>query len=774
MKDTGELFEIKFVNTSKDLYTLGRVRPFYYELSLEPFKYNVNAMEYNPSKYLYVESGISFTDVPVVSPTTSKEASYPSGLKLYKTEDLYLNYEISGAVDTITNETLYWNTYIKSGSDFGGADLEIQYANIQGTTVSVPRKDFFLTSFVTPSNNATVTGNFIPTGNNQNYYFRTYGINPKGYYSRNYRANNFYFSSTILNDYTNLIELNDFKYSTSHDDKTNVSVSNDDPGRFQSVVLNIANLIHDKQLDLQWTLNNLVPILKIWSNNELTYRLRFGTGNFDGDGIGIESVISTDYLAPSNTSSETIAYTGLNYLNLQSYLKDDVISDFWIAIDAKEKNGGVKYTSQQTLASAAYNQPHGYLFGLFNNDQMTSEKYDLNKATATIKSDNNISVVLPGAPSYIGDSYLFFTDKKASTGFLTPSNLNKIMYQQFTAPTYLSFVKALAASGIQLRRGFFNGVNSFNTQTPVLKSDGQEGVVKSGYLAIKLSTKFEDNLMAQYDNDFTNGNTYDLNNYTKNSNLTSVAPIPVNYGSYPVGLTTTYRFPRVNDIGVAVDTDRQIVNNLVFLPQASTIPFYITNGLKDLVDNNQLSGEINALSGALSATISGLSGALSATISGLSGEAFIKNKNNSGHLTLASGYNINILSGNLNLSGNATLGRDYNNTITITGKFLRGIKSYSAPSGSSQAAATIITSDKVIVTGAAVNGSLALPSGLYGAEIEVRNRSTQTILIYPAGNDRIVESNGGISGINTPISINNSGNRNFVFGFSGANNLWFS
>lgn len=39
-KDTGELFEIKFVNTSKDLYILGRKKPFYYELSLEPFKYN--------------------------------------------------------------------------------------------------------------------------------------------------------------------------------------------------------------------------------------------------------------------------------------------------------------------------------------------------------------------------------------------------------------------------------------------------------------------------------------------------------------------------------------------------------------------------------------------------------------------------------------------------------------------------------------------------------------------------------------------------------------
>lgn len=45
MKNTGELFEIKFVNTSKDLYTLGRIRPFYYELSLEPFKYNDESID---------------------------------------------------------------------------------------------------------------------------------------------------------------------------------------------------------------------------------------------------------------------------------------------------------------------------------------------------------------------------------------------------------------------------------------------------------------------------------------------------------------------------------------------------------------------------------------------------------------------------------------------------------------------------------------------------------------------------------------------------------
>lgn len=45
MKDSGELFEIKFVNTSKDLYVLGRPRPYYYEISLEPFKYNDESID---------------------------------------------------------------------------------------------------------------------------------------------------------------------------------------------------------------------------------------------------------------------------------------------------------------------------------------------------------------------------------------------------------------------------------------------------------------------------------------------------------------------------------------------------------------------------------------------------------------------------------------------------------------------------------------------------------------------------------------------------------
>jgi len=40
LNGTGELFEIKFVDHTKDFFTLGRKIPFFYELQLEKFKYS--------------------------------------------------------------------------------------------------------------------------------------------------------------------------------------------------------------------------------------------------------------------------------------------------------------------------------------------------------------------------------------------------------------------------------------------------------------------------------------------------------------------------------------------------------------------------------------------------------------------------------------------------------------------------------------------------------------------------------------------------------------
>ena len=45
LNGTGELFEIKFVNQTKDFFTLGRKYPYFYELSLEKFKYSQEVID---------------------------------------------------------------------------------------------------------------------------------------------------------------------------------------------------------------------------------------------------------------------------------------------------------------------------------------------------------------------------------------------------------------------------------------------------------------------------------------------------------------------------------------------------------------------------------------------------------------------------------------------------------------------------------------------------------------------------------------------------------
>ena len=45
LNGTGELFEIKFVNHTKDFFTLGRKIPYFYELELEKFKYSQEILD---------------------------------------------------------------------------------------------------------------------------------------------------------------------------------------------------------------------------------------------------------------------------------------------------------------------------------------------------------------------------------------------------------------------------------------------------------------------------------------------------------------------------------------------------------------------------------------------------------------------------------------------------------------------------------------------------------------------------------------------------------
>lgn len=132
------------------------------------------------------------------------------------------------------------------------------------------------------------------------------------------------------------------------------------------------------------------------------------------------------------------------------------------------------------------------------------------------------------------------------------------------------------------------------------------------------------------------------------------------------------------------------------------------------------------------------------------------------------------LTGNLNVNGNTNLGDAYADQILITGKFLRGIATYSGAGVTTQASSTTIASDKVIVTGAGVaNGALTLPAAIAGMEVEIRNRFNLGISVYAnPGGDRIFDSGFLIANAN-PIVLNSGNNRNFLCAPSGGINIWF-
>jgi hypothetical protein len=69
LNGTGELFEIKFVNQTKDFFMLGRKIPFFYELEMEKFKYSQER----------IDTGISGIDDVVTQSSYAIEFQFSSG-----------------------------------------------------------------------------------------------------------------------------------------------------------------------------------------------------------------------------------------------------------------------------------------------------------------------------------------------------------------------------------------------------------------------------------------------------------------------------------------------------------------------------------------------------------------------------------------------------------------------------------------------------------------------------------------------------------------------
>jgi hypothetical protein len=78
LNGTGELFEIKFVNQTKDFFTLGRKIPFFYELELEKFKYSQE----------FIETGVYEVDDAVTQSGYTIELNVANGANNYTQKEI--------------------------------------------------------------------------------------------------------------------------------------------------------------------------------------------------------------------------------------------------------------------------------------------------------------------------------------------------------------------------------------------------------------------------------------------------------------------------------------------------------------------------------------------------------------------------------------------------------------------------------------------------------------------------------------------------------------
>jgi Putative phage tail protein len=627
---TGTVWTIEQIGSASNFYLTPETELFKI-ISItenESHRFNINAIEYNPSKYAAIESGISFAEAPTVDPgsTVILDAGTPSSFDLtsYSNE-----LRISGIIGPQTEptsgpgakQTSYWKIFAKTGSDFNGGDLDTMYYNNQGGTVQVPKNDFQIGTIAVGN-----PSSFGIDALNGNYYFRAYGLNSYGYISSTYRAgspNPITFQNTNLDDATNFITLSNFEYSTSKDTTQTVDV--------------VLNRFQDYGINLNWKINNLYPLLKTWVAKDLEFRIDYITGNFSENNI-----YASTFTGFSSNNGANISYAvypnqiGNSGLDFFATLP---INSFYIAIDSRTGAAG-KWTSQSTPSSNRFTNPNGFLKGYFENlrpyfDLMpgTTNDYTL---SASLNADNNFNLYTPGLITK-------YPDIKGGFVFYTPNDEAKLDQQYITniisgtlSDITKSWIAELYNSGIQVREFFMGAEDSFTTASSFYNNGNP---IKNGFIHIKpYDTLINEWLnFTGYDRDFTYLNQDPYFRYPNPGNLVPITRVQFN---------------------------RKLIDQVLALNWCNNGPIAITGALNNVMNTS----EIMAMSGYLQTGIDTVSGNLKITgynldtkINTLSGWTVFTTGDQaiSGNKTFLNDINI---SGNLTVSGTLK----YNEIIDIT------------------------------------------------------------------------------------------------------------
>jgi hypothetical protein len=117
LNGTGELFEIKFVNQTKDFFTLGRKIPFFYELELEKFKYSQE----------FIETGVYDVDDVVTQSSYTIDLNVTHGANNYTQKEIvYQAPDQTEANATAVAVVQHWNnvTQILSVTNIAGEFID--------------------------------------------------------------------------------------------------------------------------------------------------------------------------------------------------------------------------------------------------------------------------------------------------------------------------------------------------------------------------------------------------------------------------------------------------------------------------------------------------------------------------------------------------------------------------------------------------------------------------------------------------------------------------
>ena len=100
LNGTGELFEIKFVNQTKDFFMLGRKIPYYYELEMEKFKYSQEV----------IDTGVSEIDDVVTQSGYTIDLTMAHGANNYTQKEIvFQSNDNTYANATVTALVQHWN-----------------------------------------------------------------------------------------------------------------------------------------------------------------------------------------------------------------------------------------------------------------------------------------------------------------------------------------------------------------------------------------------------------------------------------------------------------------------------------------------------------------------------------------------------------------------------------------------------------------------------------------------------------------------------------------